>query len=229
MVSSHRIFNYGNGLFLIPKKYSPDDGIMEKACRWRCKNLQDRICAFFVKPQPTATTTPPSLTDLATRRVADEILSEDSPFQGSVHPLLADIPQHLRDVVNTLVDNVRAEKATVKQRKYCVDALRSVEKFLAFDHRHFNPTATSRGTPEWDDRKVDDDLMTTDGDESPDRRLLWFKSPERFVEWKECAVEIDQAEQYWGKWAIDNVNPPANPERFVDGFEFPPHRLNTFP
>lgn len=200
---------------------SPDDGIYEKACRWRF-GLCDRISAFFVTPKPSSKDRLPSLVGLAARRIADEILEEDPPVAALDHPLLVDLPEHLHTLVKTLVEEDRAEENAIKQREYCISALESIPKFLAFDHRDFDPTASSKGTPPWDDRETDDELGEEESDDEDERnRSLYFLTNPMFDNWEEYQVEVDQAEEGYNE-LFDIQDTHVGGMRTIDGNSDPP-------
>lgn len=161
---------------------SPDDGDFQNGCTWAF-SLQSRFRAFFITPVPKPKG-PPSLIDITARFIAQDIVQEGVPNgfdePENVHPLLAHLPEHLRRVVEATVFKELAKSEALKQREYCVNSLKTVEGYLAF-----NPiTANVRGArPHYLDRRVKDPHLGEDS--GTDRRFMYFPTEEIFLGWEE--------------------------------------------
>lgn len=173
--------------WLTLRENSPDDGPF---CNWS-SGLQSRFRAFFVTPisKPKG---PPSLINLIARLIAKEIVEEGFPDRsaidkpGYVHPLLTDLPEHLQRVVQATVAKERAESQALKHREYCVESLKTIEDFLAFD-----PSAKIWGTrPRKLDCRVKDAHLGEDT--GTNRRFLYFPMEQIFTGWGEFLMGTDR-------------------------------------
>lgn len=203
---------------------SPDDGDMRSGCAWRF-SVQDRFNILFVTPifRPSGSQ---SLTSLVARRIAEEIVQEgafdpcDEPTD--VHPLLVDIPEHLQKVVEAMVCQVRAEKAAIEQREYCIDSLKTIEKFLAFES-----SVIIRGIMQQFHREEQDIFL---GRSMAKGRYLYFPTEEIFTGWEEFQVKVDSLELELGhNWEVEEGDQPASGERIWDTSDGLPERYVGIP
>lgn len=126
---------------LVLEGNSLDDYLLTNPSRTHRK---EGFSASFVMPKLNSPRSPPSLVDLAARRIANEIIQENPPAALDNHEMLTDLPEHLQTITKSLVLETRAERAATKQREYCVDALKDISRFAVFD-----PRAVAKDSPPW--------------------------------------------------------------------------------
>lgn len=204
---------------------SPDDGDMRYGCAWRF-SVQDRFNILFVTPifRPIGSQ---SLTSLVARRIAEEIIQEgvpdptDEPVE--VHPLLVDMPEHLQRLVEAMICEVQAERAAIKQREYCIDSLKTIQKFMAFDS-----SVIMRKILQYRFDHGEQDIHL--GRSMAKGRYLYFPTEEIFTGWEEFQVKVDSLELELGhNWEVEEGDQPASGEQIWDTSDGLPDRYVGIP